>query len=147
MVLFHIHFPAPAKAPNVLFHIHFPAPEKAPIVLFHKKSPSLDSFLKTHIIGFLIDLNTLETMPNPPFIGLKKSDLTELNRLPIELNILPINMILKKPPITRPAIIKPSKSPFSIFPKKLIPPDPAPPKTENILIIPAIASYTPFPIS
>ena len=133
MVLFHIHFPAPAKAPNVLFHIHFPAPEKAPIVLFHKKSPSLDSFLKTHIIGFLIDLNTLETMPNPPFIGLKKSDLTD--------------MILKKPPITRPAIIKPSKSPFSIFPKKLIPPDPAPPKTENILIIPAIASYTPFPIS
>ena len=129
MVLFHIHFPAPAKAPNVLFHIHFPAPEKAPIVLFHKKSPSLDSFLKTHIIGFLIDLNTLETMPNPPFIGLKKSDLTELNS------------------ITRPAIIKPSKSPFSIFPKKLIPPDPAPPKTENILIIPAIASYTPFPIS
>ena len=117
----------------VLFHIHFPAPEKAPIVLFHKKSPSLDSFLKTHIIGFLIDLNTLETMPNPPFIGLKKSDLTD--------------MILKKPPITRPAIIKPSKSPFSIFPKKLIPPDPAPPKTENILIIPAIASYTPFPIS
>ena len=136
MVLFHIHFPAPAKAPNVLFHIHFPAPEKAPIVLFHKKSPSLDSFLKTHIIGFLIDLNTLETMPNPPFIGLKKSDLT-----------ITFIMILKKPPITRPAIIKPSKSPFSIFPKKLIPPDPAPPKTENILIIPAIASYTPFPIS
>ena len=139
MVLFHIHFPAPAKAPNVLFHIHFPAPEKAPIVLFHKKSPSLDSFLKTHIIGFLIDLNTLETMPNPPFIGLKKSDLTGIT--------ITFIMILKKPPITRPAIIKPSKSPFSIFPKKLIPPDPAPPKTENILIIPAIASYTPFPIS
>ena len=31
-------------------------------------------------------------MPNPPFIGLKKSDLTELNRLPIELNILPIKL-------------------------------------------------------
>ena len=92
MVLFHIHFPAPAKAPNVLFHNHFPAPEKAPIVLFHKKSPSLDSFLKTNIIGFLIDLNTLDTMPNPLLIGLKKSDLTELNRLPIELNILPIKL-------------------------------------------------------
>ena len=68
---------------------------------------------------------------------------------PISLRGITITFIisLKKPPITRPAIIKPSKSPFSIFPKKLIPPDPAPPKTENILIIPAIASYTPFPIS